>query len=231
MKTLRSNLTYANVVASLCLFLLIGGGTAFAATHLAAKNSVGTKQLKKGAVTAVKLSQSAKQALIGAPGAPGPSGMAGTPGAAGSAGTPETSEPLAIDASAPQQPLPLADSFLPLDGRTSWTAPSKPAGLLVASLEVTAATNTGAQEEECEPTVEVFDNGERVTNLWAGVSGVYGGNTTLTKYTTTSPLIPIDMLNSSASQTITAKYKAGATIDCAPGTQIEGLRIIVQPLG
>src|SRR4029077_7914901 len=97
METLRSKLTYANVVASLALFLVLAGGTAFAATQMLPKNSVGAKQLKKGAVTAVKLSKSAQQALVGAPGAQGPSGMAGAPGAAGSAGTPgtrETSEPL-----------------------------------------------------------------------------------------------------------------------------------------
>lgn len=47
-------LTYSNVISTLCLFLLLGGGTAFAASHLG-KNSVGTAQLKKNAVTAAKL--------------------------------------------------------------------------------------------------------------------------------------------------------------------------------
>ena len=42
---LRGKLTYANVVSTLCLFLLLGGG-AYAATHLK-KNSVGTGQNKK----------------------------------------------------------------------------------------------------------------------------------------------------------------------------------------
>jgi hypothetical protein len=54
MRKLRGNLTYANVMSTLCLFLLLGGGTAFAATKLG-KNSVGTKQLKNGAVTAAKV--------------------------------------------------------------------------------------------------------------------------------------------------------------------------------
>ena len=49
----RPRLTYANVTATLALFLAIGGG-AYAATQLPA-NSVGTKQLKKGAVTKKKL--------------------------------------------------------------------------------------------------------------------------------------------------------------------------------
>jgi hypothetical protein len=57
-KQLRRHLTYSNVVATLCLFLLLTGATAFAATQLG-KNSVGTKQLKKNAVTAAKIKKGA----------------------------------------------------------------------------------------------------------------------------------------------------------------------------
>jgi hypothetical protein len=58
MNRLRGKLTYSNVISTLCLFLLIGGGTAFAANHLG-KNSVGAKQLKKSAVTATKIKNNA----------------------------------------------------------------------------------------------------------------------------------------------------------------------------
>lgn len=58
MKQVRKRLTYANVVSSICLFLLLGGGAAFAAGQLG-KNTVGSKQLKKNAVTAVKLKNNA----------------------------------------------------------------------------------------------------------------------------------------------------------------------------
>ena len=51
---LRGRLTYANVASTLCLFLLLGGGAAYAGSQLG-KNSVGTKQLKNGAVTGVKV--------------------------------------------------------------------------------------------------------------------------------------------------------------------------------
>jgi hypothetical protein len=50
---LTGKFTYSNVVSTLCLFLLLGGG-AYAATQLP-KNSVGTKQLKRGAVTGGKI--------------------------------------------------------------------------------------------------------------------------------------------------------------------------------
>ncbi len=59
---MRSKLTYANVVSTLCLFLLLGGGAAIAANALP-KNSVGTKQIKNGAVTGKKV---AANSLTGA---------------------------------------------------------------------------------------------------------------------------------------------------------------------
>ena len=55
MQRLRSQLTYSNVVSTLCLILLVGGGTAYAASKALPKNSVGSKQIKKGAVTGAKL--------------------------------------------------------------------------------------------------------------------------------------------------------------------------------
>jgi len=54
MKRLLGKLTYANVVSTLALFLVVAGGSALAASHLA-KNSVGTKQIKNNAVTASKI--------------------------------------------------------------------------------------------------------------------------------------------------------------------------------
>jgi hypothetical protein len=79
MKRLRSKLTYSNVVSSLALFIALAGGTAFAASQLE-KESVGTKALKKGAVTPTKLSKAAKATLTG------PKGATGTTGATGSQG-------------------------------------------------------------------------------------------------------------------------------------------------
>lgn len=49
MRSIWRHLTYANVTATFCLFLLLGGGAAYAATQLP-KDSVGSAQLKRGAV-------------------------------------------------------------------------------------------------------------------------------------------------------------------------------------
>ena len=57
MKHLRKRLTYANVMSSIAVFLVLGG-TAFAATQLG-KNSVGSKQIKKNAVTSAKIKKNA----------------------------------------------------------------------------------------------------------------------------------------------------------------------------
>jgi hypothetical protein len=58
LKQVRKRLTYANVMSSIAVFLVIGGGSAFAASQLG-KNSVGSKQLKKNAVTAAKIKKNA----------------------------------------------------------------------------------------------------------------------------------------------------------------------------
>jgi hypothetical protein len=53
-KQIHRRLTYANVMSSIAVFLVLGGATAFAATELV-KNSVGTKQLKNNAVNSAKV--------------------------------------------------------------------------------------------------------------------------------------------------------------------------------
>lgn len=58
MKFVRKRLTYANVMSSIAVFLVLGGATAIAATHLG-KNSVGTKQLKNNSVTTKKIKKNA----------------------------------------------------------------------------------------------------------------------------------------------------------------------------
>lgn len=58
MDSIRKRLTYANVMSTIAVFLMLGGGAAFAAVHLG-KNTVGTKQLKKNAVSAAKVKNGA----------------------------------------------------------------------------------------------------------------------------------------------------------------------------
>jgi hypothetical protein len=58
MSKIRARLTYANVVATLALFLVVAGGSALAAAQLG-KNTVGPRQLKSKAVTTGKIASGA----------------------------------------------------------------------------------------------------------------------------------------------------------------------------
>jgi len=58
MTPIRKRITYANVISTLGVFLLLAGGTAIAAKQLG-KKTVGTKQLKTNAVTTPKIKKAA----------------------------------------------------------------------------------------------------------------------------------------------------------------------------
>jgi hypothetical protein len=100
LRGLRSRLTYANVVATLALFIALGG-VSWAAVTLP-RGSVGTPQLKPGAVTGTKVRDGSlsgadvrdaslssvdfKGSIQGAPGATGGAGPAGPMGPLGAIG-------------------------------------------------------------------------------------------------------------------------------------------------
>ena len=92
---LRKRLTFSNVIALLALFIALGG-TSYAVTALP-KNSVGTQQLKKDAVTGAKVKNGSLSSAdfaagtllkgdTGASGATGATGATGPQGATGAAG-------------------------------------------------------------------------------------------------------------------------------------------------
>jgi hypothetical protein len=103
----RPHLTYSNLVASLALFVALGG-TGYAATQLA-PNSVGTAQLKRGAVTAAKISARTRRALKGKRGLQGPAGLTGATGAIGPAGAIGPTGPIGRTGTRGQQGDPGAD--------------------------------------------------------------------------------------------------------------------------
>lgn len=67
MKRLRRHLTYANVMASIAVFLVLGGGAAYAAKKIGSNeikaNAITTAKIKKNAVTTAKIK---KDAVTGA---------------------------------------------------------------------------------------------------------------------------------------------------------------------
>jgi hypothetical protein len=82
-------LTYSNVTASLALFIALGG-----TSYAISRNSVGTRELKNGAVTSAKIRNGSIQPLdLSAKAAfAGPRGPRGEPGPAGATGPPGPSE-------------------------------------------------------------------------------------------------------------------------------------------
>ena len=82
---MRPKLTYANVMATIAVFIALGGAS-YAATQLP-KNSVGTGQLKNGAVTKRKISKKTVSSLRGATGPKGQMGPQGPMGPMGPGAT------------------------------------------------------------------------------------------------------------------------------------------------
>lgn len=81
LRRIRSRLSYANVVATMALFIALGG-VSYAAVKLPA-NSVGTTQLKSNAVTGAKVKDRSLTAADFKGSVQGPAGPAGAQGAPG----------------------------------------------------------------------------------------------------------------------------------------------------
>jgi hypothetical protein len=81
---LRSCLSYANVMATIAVFVALGGG-AYAAFTLPA-NSVGSRQLRNSAVTPKKVARATIKLFKGQKGVPGPKGDQGRQGVPGRQG-------------------------------------------------------------------------------------------------------------------------------------------------
>lgn len=112
----RPRLTYANVISTLCLFVLLGGGAYAAAKVSLPKHSVGPRQLQANAVRSRQVKDGsllardfrAGQLPAGAQGAPGPRGPQGQTGPTGPEGPIGPSD--AFNVSLPDGPKDIASS-------------------------------------------------------------------------------------------------------------------------
>lgn len=178
MKRISSHLSYGNVMSSIALFLAIGG-VSFAATTLPS-GSVGTAQLRNGAVTSSKVADHSLRAadfaraqLVRGPEGPrgrrGPVGDGAAPqGPAGSAGAPG-----AIGATGPAGLAGARGST----GRPGATGPQGPTGtpgadghlgaiVVPFNESIPAGTATFFFPEHCPP-------GDRVLTGTAGVNPIF----------------------------------------------------------
>jgi hypothetical protein len=180
MRNLRSKLTYANVMVSILAFCVLGGGTAFAAMQVAG-NSVGTKQLKKGAVTPGKLSSAAKDTMTGATGPEGPKGDTGAKGNSGAQGDPgvkgEQGETGPSDVYSARLTL---KAITPGFGYQTVVSVALPAGNYLVSATQTAESEGGQSTVECA----IFSGSTSVATFYARVpsllSETVAGEATIT---------------------------------------------------
>jgi hypothetical protein len=171
---LRRQLTYANVVSSICLFIVLGGG-AYAAAKLP-KNSVGSRQLASNAVTSSKvknrslLSTDFKvgQVPAGERGAVGPVGPAGPGGERGPTG------PAGSDAQVQVAPACSAGTTLQ-SGFCFENAARAPADWNAAASTCAAAGRRLATPSELWAIAErpdvLMTAAELTTNIWRDDNG------------------------------------------------------------
>lgn len=229
MKNRRGRLTYANVISTIALFLVLAGGTAFAREALLPRDSVGTKQLKPRSVTLAKLSRNAERSLRAAIGPAGPAGRQGDRGAEGVAGRPGVAgeaghsgaAPLDLDASGEATEVVGSAQSIPLSGTTSWTSTSGQVDLLTGTLTATVAkAPTGY---ECFAFVAVYDNGVEI-----GEFGTSSHEESLTERSASLFPVPIG-IDEPGVHTFTAKVVGAA--ECKSGSKIDSLRLVMAPLG
>jgi hypothetical protein len=221
---MRPKLTYSNVMSTLCFVLLLGGGAAYAASHLG-KNSVGTKQLKKNAVTTAKIKKNAvttakiKDSAVTTAKIQD-SAVNGAKIAAGSVGFEDLAAGSLLVANATGGPLPAntpGSSPLPLSGTTSFTAPGEKLYLLLGSLQAHLGDVTNG--DFCSAEVIVFDNGKQAFEIFANSDGT----TTITPSQENEESV---LLAAGGLQNLTATV-TDSTPACRAGSQVDAVHISI----
>lgn len=210
LKRIVGKLTYANVVASLALFLALSGGVVWASGKIGASklkaNSVTAGKIKRNAISAGKIRPNAVTGAKIKPGSVDFSKLAaGTVVVAtanGTAGVPASTTPVTVN----------------LSGTANFTTQAG----TVYFLSVEAKGNpTRTGKEPCEVTVLPYVNG----SLWGmpkGALALSAFEPTVDQPTGTVPIVghtgPIGLVSPGASQTVSVKLSGDP--DCTPGTAI-----------
>lgn len=210
--------TYSNVVATLALFFALAGG-AYAASQLPAR-SVGTKQLRRQAVTPAKLSPKTLAILASREGPLGPGGGRGEQGQQGLPGATGRQDSLVIDA---RGEVPSLESSSPvtMNGTTSWSAAPGQVGLLFGQLKATLAKETGGYI--CSAQIRVYDNGNEVGNFFGQQPSEAFGQVI-------GILAPLPIATEEpGTHTITATVLLVG--ECKAGSKLDSLNLMVEALG
>jgi hypothetical protein len=211
MDAVRRRLTYANVIATLAMFLALSGGVVWAAGKVGAgrlkPNSVTAGKIKRNAVTAAKIRSNAVTATKVKDGAIGFAKLAtGTSVVATASGGP-------VDAASP------SPVTVPLTGTATFTPANGAVDLL--SVEAKGENLGRVGEKVCDPSVVPFVNG----SPWGGAEAVLSIRAfapTADRPTGLSPLAgvtgPVGLTSPGASQAVSVKVFGDP--DCSPGSAV-----------
>ncbi len=211
MRAMRKRLTYANVVATLALFLALGGGAVWAAGKIGPKglkaNAVTAGKIKRNAVTSTKIRGNAVTAAKIKAGAVDFARLA-----------PGTN----LVATATGGPVPAngaASIAVPLSGTTSFTPSAGTAAFL--SVEAKGNNLARAGEKDCEPQVVPFVNGSE----WDIAEGLLRLRATAPTAEQPTGLIPvtggtgpIGLTSPGVTQTVSARLRGDPA--CAAGSTV-----------
>jgi hypothetical protein len=206
---LRSRLSYANVVATVALFLVLSGGTVYAAVQLG-KDDVRSKHIAPGAVQSSELDEDAVTSPKIRDGSVKPDDLSGAifdgvgVDVAGSA-----------SAGAQGGVNTATDTPLPLNGKTSFSVAPGEVGALAAEARWTIASTSAA--EFCNPSVVLAVNGER-TRVFVDPT-IEGNNTTLESSFGRDADGPFGVINPGEPLKVTAFLHGDA--DCTADSQLD----------
>jgi hypothetical protein len=203
LRAIRSKLSYSNVIATIALFLALGGGAAFAASKIKtgeiAKNAIKKNQLAKNSVTKDDF---VKGSFI-------VSTATGGPAAANVAPTP-----------------PATGVPLPLKGKATYTPKKGHVGLLMA--EAKGSLASAAPPAGCNVFIDILVNGDIATTLFlSDTPGTTTADSTgAAREDVSSSSTPIGLTG--GPQVITAQYDGDP--QCVPAAAITQLKVEVAQL-
>ena len=213
MQRVRARLTYANVVSSLALFLVLGGGAAFAAKKLTTsdikKGAIKTKLIAKNAVTKAKIAKNAVNGAKVKDGSLTPADLAG--GASVVAGA--TGGPLDVGTT---------PTSLPLTGG-SWTQKAKENDLIMVQLDASLAA---AAASSCSLSVTLEIGGAP-----AGGAFAFTGKTESTQIVTQSAGGARLATGSTQKNQLTATASAFGIAKPCTSARINSLKVTVVGVG
>lgn len=211
MRAVRRRLTYANVIATLALFLALGGGAVWAAGKIGTKslraNAVTAGKIKRNAVTAVKIRANA---VTGEKLKPGSVSFAKFAAGAN----------LLLSAAGGPVPASAGEPIsVPLSGTTTFTPVAGTLDLL--SVEAKGNDLGRVGPENCEPTIVPYVNGS-IWQVAEGLLSVAAFEPTPAQPTGLRPVTgasgPIGLTSPGVTQTISVKVFGDK--DCTPASTV-----------